>query len=716
MAALRDDSPVQYIRGIGPARARWFDEAGLRTVGDLLYYFPFRHEVDSGEIEIADLRPGMKATIRGEVSQVRGRRGPSFTAKIYDGTETCVLRWFRQPFSARQLYPGALVIASGSVQHYNDRLEMVQPRVQVYPPDAVVFPQNRGTRRVGIYRGAGRLKSEQIRRAVQVVLEQPHLPVEEFLPEDLLRKYDLPDRPSAVRQMHVPKDDAELQRARQRLAYEEFLLLELAMAIRRRKTIMLQKGQKLHVTPEVDKRIRARFPFKLTASQNEVIREITDDLESGRPMTRLLQGDVGCGKTVVALYACLAAIANGRQAALMAPTEILAQQHFGNIERYLQASRVRYVLLRGKLAARERAEILASIENGAIDLVIGTHALIQKDVVFARLALVVVDEQHKFGVMQRATFRTKGPLPHYLVMTATPIPRTLSMTVFGDLDVSIIRHSPPGRGRVTTKVVTTAQWKTVMNYVRQQLEQGSQAYVVCPQIGPADDSTPPVGSGADASPDITGKKQAAISARQVYQRLTKGPWRDLNVGLLYGSMNSAEKDRVIAAFAAGELHALVATTVVEVGVDVPNATIMVVENAERFGRSQLHQLRGRVGRGHQDSICVLIARGAGRRAASESNKAAQRLAVMTETTDGFRIAEADLRQRGPGELFGTRQHGLPELRVGNLIDDFDLLERARADAFEIIRQDPSLEHPEHQALIPALKRMFGGKLALIDAA
>jgi ATP-dependent DNA helicase RecG len=556
------------------------------------------------------------------------------------------------------------------------------------------------------------------------------LPVEEILPAKLSGKHNLPTREAAIRQMHSPTCEKELERARRRLAYEEFFLMELAMALRRYKLVSLQTGRKLHVTPEIDRRIRARFPFTLTGAQDKATREIVRDLESGRPMTRLLQGDVGSGKTVVALHACLAAVANGRQAAIMAPTEILAQQHFANIEKYLEGSRVRRTLLRGKLSRKERAASLAAIEAGEIDLVVGTQALLEKDVGFKDLAMVVVDEQHKFGVLQRANIRTKGPLPHYLVMTATPIPRTLAMTVFGDLDVSIIDALPPGRGEIITRVVTRSQWKTVMEYVRGRLESGEQAYVVCPLIGD-DEATEPRGHeaakevGSAVGTEIRARSASEspirtpcasegpsrvrlISARQAYERLAKGPWRGLNVGLLHGALKPADKQKAVDAFVAGRLLAVVATTVVEVGVDVANATIMIVENADRFGLSQLHQLRGRVGRGSKDSLCVLIAQ-------SRSPKAAERLAVMAQTTDGFKIAEADLRQRGPGELFGTRQHGLPELRVGDILNDFALLEEARRDAFDIVARDPKLEQPQHARMIPALKKTFGDKLALIDA-
>jgi ATP-dependent DNA helicase RecG len=724
MPALRSDSQLQYIKGVGPQRAQWLASLGLHTIGELLEYFPFRHEFDSGEVDIADLEPGMTATVRGEVIHVGGRR-PSLRAELDDGTGTVTLRWFNQPYGGQGLFRGATVIASGKVQLFNDLPELVQPRVQVFEPNAVLMSAQHGPRRVGVYRGNAQVKSALIRRTVLNVLSAGQLPIDEFLSDVLLKKHGFPTRPHAVRQMHMPTSDQELERARARLAYEELFLMELALGLRRHKRGTFQAGVKLQDTPEIDRRIRARFPFQLTAAQNDALREIVRDLQSGRPMTRLLQGDVGSGKTVVALYACLVAIAHGKQAAIMAPTEILAAQHFRNIEQYLADSRVRYVLLRGGMSKAQRADVLAAIERGEVDLVVGTQALIQKDVAFDQLALVIVDEQHKFGVLQRHTFRTKGPLPHYLVMTATPIPRTLALTVFGDLDVSIIRQSPPGRGRIITKIVTLAQWDTVMDYVRQRLEAGEQAYVVCPIIG--GDATARRGKGKrkpvvaaereegayvlhDDDAIGPGRGQAELtSVQDAYDRLTGGPWAGLDVGLLHGALPNAEKQAVVAAFAAGKLRAVVATTVVEVGVDVPNATIMVVDHAERYGLSQLHQLRGRIGRGAKDSLCVFIAH-------DRTGKAAERMQVMAETTDGFRIAEADLRLRGPGQLFGTKQHGLPELHVANIADDFGLLEKARADAFEIVRTDPTLARPEHVALLPSLRKMFGAKLALIDAA
>ena len=703
MTDLRSDSPIQFIKGVGPVRARLFAELGLGTVGQLLEYFPFRYETECGDVEIADLRPGIVATVRGEVRRVRGR-WPSFSAEIADSSGTCRLRWFDQRYAGRGICVGVVLIATGKVQEYQDRLEIVHPRTRVFAFDDKLPPLEK-PRQIGVYRGTERLKSATIHGAITTLLREPHLPIADTLPARCREKRKLLGREAAIRALHVPRDPAATEQARRRLAYEEFLLLELAMAIRRYRTLQLYRGHKLPSTPEIDKRIRARFPFSLTGAQDKVIREIVYDLESGHPMSRLLQGDVGSGKTVVALYACLLAIANGRQAAIMAPTEVLAQQHFRNVSRYLAGSRVHWRLLRGGMPAGERREALQSIERGETELAIGTHALLQRDVHFKKLALVVVDEQHKFGVLQRAGMRTKGLIPHYLIMTATPIPRTLAMTVFGDLDVSVLDASPPGRGKTRTRVVAGRQTSALMTDLRRRLEDGERAYVVCPIIGA---ESPDAEIDVSAEDDGARKPNELTSVLEMHRRLTRGPWKGLNVGLLHGGCSTEEQQETIAAFAEGRLHALVATTVIEVGVDVPEATLMVIEHAERFGLSQLHQLRGRVGRGRRDSECILIAH-------SRAQLARQRLETMVATTDGFKIAEADLRLRGPGELFGTRQHGLPDLRVGNLVEDFALLDHAREDAFEIIARDPQLRRAEHAGLRPALKRTFGGKLTLIDA-
>lgn len=692
VTTLQSDTPLQYVKGVGPRRAELFDKLGLKNVGQFLEYFPSRHERELGQIEIADLREGATVTVRGEIVQVSGR-WPGLTATLTDGTFFCDLRWFQRRKGGQGVYVGAIVIATGKVQAYNDTLEIVQPTIRVFAPDTPPPDSGKTERLVPIYPAMEGLPAGAIRSVASAIFAHEELPVSEWLPEAIRTKHQFPNRPAAIRAMHFPESDVARDAARRRLAYEELFLLELAMALRRKKIAVPGGGQVIRTTAAVNERIRARFPFPLTEAQDHALRDIVRDMQSGRPMTRLIQGDVGCGKTVVALYAALTAIASKHQAAIMAPSELLAQQHFRNVQQYLAGSRVRSVLLTGALTKKERTEALRKIRASEIDLIIGTQAVIQKDVAFARLALVVVDEQHKFGVLQRAQFRTKGLQPHYLVMTATPIPRTLALTVFGDLDVTLIKQGPPGRGAVKTAIVPAGRGKALYSALRSRIEEREQAYVVCPLV---EEST------AESF-------QHLLSAKTHFEQLTRHAWHGLPVGLLTGAMSALEKEQTITAFARGDLRALVATTVVEVGVDVPAATIMVIENAERFGLAQLHQLRGRIGRGDQNGDCYLMTR-------SRSPKAQERLAVMTETTDGFRIAEADLRQRGPGEFFGTRQHGLPQLHVASLVDDFALLEAAREDAFELIREDPRLQQPAHRAILPPLRKMFGEKLALIDAA
>lgn len=699
MRLFRPDSPIQFVRGVGPRRAEWFAEHRIHTVGDLLDHFPARYEVMGGTCAIEHLQPGATARIIGDVISTRNRPS-SFVVQVHDGTDAVNLRWFHVPPGVGSLRAGMRISAEGKVHEYDDRIEIVQPLVDFLPDNAESPPRTK-PRLIGVYPGFGEKQQIRIREAVATVMEQSRLPVTDCVPAELLARHKLLSRPDAVRALHAPKDTREVELARRSLAYEEFLLIELAMMMRRQKRLAIQTAPRVHLTPEIDQRIRRRFPFDLTAAQSKAIREIMHDMRAGRPMTRLLQGDVGCGKTVVALYACLASIASGFQAAIMAPTEILAAQHFAKIEQYLSGSRVRRTLLRGASARGERAAALAAIERGDVDLVVGTHALIQKDVAFQNLALVVVDEQHKFGVLQRHTFRSKGPTPHYLIMTATPIPRTLSMTVFGDLDVSTIRSAPPGRGKVVTRVVTKEQWERELALVRRRIDGGEQAYVVCARIGDDDDAA--TKSKSNDEPD------APLGATALAQTLRDGPLAGVPLAVLHGRMSAAEKDRTMREFSAGKLRALVSTTIVEVGVDVPNATIMVIENAERFGLSQLHQLRGRICRGVRDGLCLLIRRDRG-------DAERPRLDVMTRTLDGFQIAEADLKLRGPGELFGTKQHGLPELRMGDLAADFGLVEAARDDAAEIVRDDPQLGKPANRNLLAGLRKMFGEKLKLIDAA
>ena len=466
--------------------------------------------------------------------------------------------------------------------------------------------------------------------------------------------------------------------------------MQLGLALRRHRTQHDAVASAMTWREEIDRRIRRRFPFLLTEDQQTVIREITADMEKSAPMNRLLQGDVGSGKTVVALYAALLAVANKRQVAIMAPTEILAAQHFQRIERYLHGSRVRHELITGGITGRKREELTSRLRDGQIDIVVGTVALLQEDIEFADLGLVVIDEQHKFGVRQRHLLR-KGHAPHCLVMTATPIPRTLAMTAFGDLDVSTIRHAPPGRGKVITRWVQPHDREAAWEFIRQRLRAGRQAFFVYPRI--------------DSDPE-EGRVRAAAAE---YDLLRRDVFPDFRVALLHGRMKADERNRVMQRFRAGKLAVLVSTVVIEVGVDVPNATIMVIENANRFGLAQLHQLRGRIGRGQNTAYCLLFAE-------TDDEQAVGRLEIMTRSNDGFEIAEQDLRLRGPGELFSTRQHGLPDLKIANIVEDYELLDLARRDAFALVDTDPDLSQPEHRALRRALLQKFGHALGLVDVA
>ncbi len=530
------------------------------------------------------------------------------------------------------------------------------------------------------------ISQRMLRRIVKGALERyaPHVP--EILDVDLLRRRKMPPRSSALHAIHFPESIDEAKQAKRRLAYEEFFLLELGMAMRKRGIKDPEKGYAFRITSEIDRRIRKRIPFKLTAAQERVIAEVREDMTSPTPMNRMLQGDVGSGKTAVALYALLAAIADKFQAAIMAPTEILAEQHYLTFRRYLAGSKVRMALLAGGRGSRRKN--LEMVRKGEVDLVIGTHALIEKDVQFKRLGLVVVDEQHKFGVIQRRNLRQKGRHPDVLVMTATPIPRTLTLTVFGDLDFSVLDEMPPRRGGVKTRWATNDKLEQAYEFIREKLQEGQQAFMIYPLVEESDKL------------DLKNATERA----EFFQRKV---FPDFKVGLLHGRMSADVKDEVMADFRSRKYNVLVATVVVEVGIDIPNATVMLVEHADRFGLAQLHQLRGRIGRGEKTSYFLPFAD-------PRSDEARKRLEVIASTSDGFRIAEEDLRLRGPGEFFGTRQHGLPELRVGDIVADYPLLRMARKDAFELVAADPELRDPKHVNLREALMRKFKDRLELIN--
>ena len=691
MGQLSLDTPVQYVKGVGPRRAEQLAELGIRTVEELLLHFPRRFDLRRQCQAIETLRGGeAAATVAGTVGEVEYRpfgRQPFFACTLDDGTGWVGVRWFHGGYLRNRIKPGIHLAVSGKVSAYREQLQFVNPRHQIiYDPEGAKLDADE---LLPVYPTAGPLPSGMIARIIQGVLPEVPRLFPRWFDGAYLAPRELPDRPAAIAAMHRPEDRDQWARARRRLAYDEFLLMQLGIALQRMRSVS-RPAHALPVSQEIDRRIRARFPFQLTAAQDRAVGEIAADLGRPRPMNRLLQGDVGSGKTVVALYAALAAVARGKQAAIMAPTEILARQHYRKVQQYLGDSRVRTALLVGAQRPAERAEILGKLATGQVDIAVGTHALITPEVRFQGLALTVVDEQHKFGVAQRVGFRAKGYAPHCLVMTATPIPRTLALTVFGDLDVSVIDEMPPGRGRTETRCVDKQGWGEVIEFVRGRLAAGQQAYFVYPLVAET-------------------ANQQLTAAQAAFEELSARDFREHQVGLVHGQMPASQQETVMGRFRSGEIRLLAASTVVEVGLDVPNANVMVIVNAERFGLAQLHQLRGRVGRGKEDAVCILVA-------GSKSPVAAERLRVLTQTNDGFKIAEADLRLRGPGEFFGTRQHGWPELKIADLVGDHDILRLARRDAFAMVQADPDLTAPEHQLLRAELVKAYGERLALIAGA
>ncbi|HMB95104.1 MAG TPA: ATP-dependent DNA helicase RecG, partial [Tepidisphaeraceae bacterium] len=537
-----------------------------------------------------------------------------------------------------------------------------------------------------IYPASVKLNSDAIARVVRDNLEDALQGVKEWFEPPLLKKRDLIGRVDAYRLIHSPANLEEASRARRRLVYDELILLQLALAMSKRQRNGRISAPAMRIDKLLDERIRRRFPFELTGAQQRTIHEIIHDLRSGIAMNRLLQGDVGSGKTIVALYAMLVAIANKMQAAILAPTEVLAEQHYLTLSNLLRDSSVKIELFTNRTKRQSRGKIISALGAGQIHLAVGTQALIQEDIEFANLGLVVVDEQHKLGVRQRATLKTKGYQPHYLVMTATPIPRTLALSYFADFDLSVIDELPPGRKPIRTKWLRSKDSSNAYDFLHREIEKGRQAYIVLPQI---DDN------GLDDAKSVT----------KEFDRLSKGPLNDLRLAMIHGQMSTDEKQAVMMKFRAGEIDVLIATTVIEVGIDVSNATVMLIENADRFGLSQLHQLRGRVGRGAEASHCLLISD-------APTDSAKERLRAMTQTSDGFEIAEMDLRLRGPGEFFGIRQHGLPQLKIADITKEIDLLQIARTDALAILESDPHLKSPAHRILREELLRKFGATLSL----
>jgi ATP-dependent DNA helicase RecG len=757
-APLTLSTPIAYVKGVGEARALELARLEIRTAGDLLFHLPRNYLHYADEAPVAQMTPGEMATVRGTVLQTQliRRKPRRFVALLDDGTgdagaaesSRCVLTWFNSYGLENRIQPGMRVRATGKVTLYKNRRQITQPQYEILTE--AEDPSPKSARIEPVYPATTELASAQIARLAGGVLD-PLIPqVPEYFSAEFLRERNLFTRQEALRLIHQPGTLKEAITARRTLAYHEFFLHQAAMAIKRYHQRNTVQAMPLRVDEAVDRRIRALLPFDLTAAQNRVIESIRKDLAATKPMNRLLQGDVGSGKTVVALYAMLAATATGRQpenggprepaaartakdvfsghqGALMAPTEILAEQHYITLTRLLEGKKVRIALLTGSVIGREREAILRQLAEGSLGIVVGTHALLSEAVKFHSLALVVIDEQHKFGVEQRSAIRTKpaasGMTPHILVMTATPIPRTLAMTAFGDLDVSVIDELPPGRQPIFTKMTAAEKREEVYRWLANRIGAGApgagkgkkeQAYIVVPAIDEAvPDSefepAPEPAPGEESTPTPVEPVAAAPlrSAIATQRELQAGPLAGLRVGLIHGRMVRETRQHIMERFRQGLIDALVSTTVIEVGVDVPNASIMIIEDADRFGLSQLHQLRGRVGRGSRQSYCILVGE-------QRTEDAIKRLQAMVKNASGFKIAEEDLRLRGMGHLIGRAQSGRTDLHFADLLFDPQLLPMSRRDAFNIVAADPRLLDASHKELRTAILHRFADSITLAD--
>ena len=686
---------LEETKGIGTRRAnKLIAELDIRTLGDLLQYYP-RDYIDRRNIrDIYDVgRSGEPETIQGKVVNhdkfTPSRKGAKTVGKImvYDGTGVAVLVNFgrRVGYLRSLLKVGTSVVISGRFGRRNNEIQTTDYEFEILEDeDANLIHTGRI---VAKYPLTANLTQRMLRQWINNVLDEYGGMFPEILPLDIRQRLQLIDRKTAIKEIHCPASDSYCKAARKRLAFDEFFLLELGLELKKKRREVKEKGISFKVESRLLDRFIGILPFRLTEAQKRVFATIKADMENTHPMNRLLQGDVGSGKTVVAAMTLLCAVQSGYQGALMVPTEILAEQHTYNFSELLKPVGLNVVLLKGDLAKSERETVLADIADGSAHIVVGTHALIQKGVDFHQLGLVIIDEQHRFGVMQRATLRDKGITPDVLVMTATPIPRTLALTVYGDLNVSVIDEMPPGRQTVGTKWVKEEQRGELYRDIEKAIQRGRQAYIVYPLVEESE------------------KLEEIKAATEMADCLQHEVFPQLRLGLLHGRMRSIEKQEVMAQFKTKQIDILVSTTVIEVGIDVPNATIMVIENAERFGLAQLHQLRGRVGRGEHKSFCYLVT-------APKSKDSFERMKVMTRTNDGFEIAEADLTLRGPGEFFGTRQSGLPNLRIANLIQDASLLEAAKTEASQLAQADPNLQQPEHQLLKQVLRTHWKENLEL----
>lgn len=695
----RLQTPIQYVKGVGPRLAKLLEKKGVATVEDGLYFLPRCYEDRRILKRISALRPGAKETGFGEILLsgmvfFQNRKRRVFEVLVGDETGTMTLKWFHgnERYLKERFKKGRKLIFSGVVRWFNYQKEIHHPDVEIVEGDIEEDYLN-FKRIVPIYSETEGLYQRTLRRLMKNLVDGYSDALTSPVPEDILERHDLIGFSEAFRRVHFPPDGEPIEQLNQqrsdghrRIIFDEFFFLELGLALKKR-GMALETGIPFRTEGALSKHLMSQLPFRLTRAQEKTLAEILEDMEKPHPMNRLIQGDVGSGKTIVALLACLRAVECGYQAAIMAPTEVLSEQHYLTIRRWVEPLGVEAALLTSHIKGPERGEIYDRIRRGEVRIVIGTHAVIQEQVEFFRLGLTIIDEQHKFGVVQRGRLKQKGENPDVLVMTATPIPRTLAMTLYGDLDISLIDEMPPGRMPVETKVFPESGRGRAYRIVEEEVKKGRQAFVVYPLVEESE-------------------KLDLKDATRMADHLQKDVFPGFRIGLLHGRMRSDEKEAIMMEFKEGKIQILVATTVIEVGIDIPNASVMVVEHAERFGLSQLHQLRGRIGRGRFPSTCILLAQ------YRSSEEAKARLQAMERTNDGFRIAEQDLELRGPGDFFGIRQSGLPDFRVGQILRDTPILIEARREAFRLVEEDPDLGNSSHRALREALIKRWKGRLEL----
>jgi len=689
---------IQYIKGVGPKISQMLGKKGIHTILDALYFLPRKYEDRRTIKKIAGCKPGNTEIIRGTISMIdvvpyrRGRKRV-FEIAVTDGSGMIIAKWFHfnERYMRQRFKRDQQVILTGEIKRYNLQKEVHHPEIEIVDPTEEESWEFK--RIIPVYSETEGLYQKTMRRIMKKVVDEHAFSVVDGIPATIRSRLKLMTLIDAVRGAHFPEDDVSIDKlnhgdsaAHRRLIFDEFFFLELGLALRKR-NVGLENGNSYVLTDMYAKKIKEILPFELTDAQRRVLKEIVDDLEKPHPMNRLLQGDVGSGKTIVALIAALIVIENGFQAAFMAPTEILAEQHFSTISPLAEKLGLKLVLLTSSTKGARRTGIYQKIAEGEVDIIIGTHAIIQESVQFKKLGLAIIDEQHRFGVMQRAMLKKKGVTPDVLVMTATPIPRTLGLTVYGDLDSSVIDQMPPGRIPVKTKLYHERNRATVYKRIAQEIEKGKQVFIVYPLIEESE-------------------KMDLMNASHMAEHLQKEVFPHYTIGLLHGKVDPKEKERIMSDFQEKKIDILVSTTVVEVGIDVPNASLMVIEHAERFGLSQLHQLRGRVGRSDYPSQCILLAQ------YSKSDDARQRLKIMEQTTDGFKVAEEDFAIRGPGEFLGTRQSGIPDFRIANIVKDAKILSEARHEAFRMVSRDPELVREEHTITKQVLRERWKGRLEL----